>query len=102
MTIRVSPPVNVASGVNNITVNRDSGNKNGRTYQCAVGSTLDVADQDAHQLIRNGWINHGVVATTAGRPASIAKDAFMIDSTLNAVIQFDGVSWRNTLTGAIV
>lgn len=102
MTIRVSPPANVAAGPNNITVNRGPGNQGGRNYQCAVGSTLDVADQDAYQLIRNGWHNHGIVATTANRPTAIAKDAFMIDSTLNAVIQWDGSAWRNTLTGAIV
>jgi len=103
MTIRVSPPANNIKGVNPITVNASSGNQGGRTYQCNIGSTLDVVDHDAFQLIRNGWHNHGQVVTTAGRPtAGIAKDTTLIDSTLGAVIQWDGVQWRNTLTGAIV
>jgi hypothetical protein len=102
MTIRVSPPANAQKGVNPIKVNDAPGNP-GRTYSCAVGSTLDVVDHDAFVLIANGWHNHGTVCTTATRPvAGIAKDTHLIDSTLNAVIQWDGTAWRNVLTGNVV
>lgn len=102
MTTRVSPPANKSLGVNPCTVF-------GRTYNVAVGSTADVPDQDAAQLSANGWHSHGQVVTTANRPtvANGANPVYpkgvpLIDSTLNAVIIFDGVQWRNMLTGALV
>ena len=103
MTIRVSPPANNLKGVNPITVNPTSGNMGGRTYSCAVGSTIDVVDHDAQVLITNGWFNHGTVVTTANRPtAGISKGTWLIDSTLGAVIIWDQAQWRNMLTGAVV
>ncbi len=103
MTIRVAPPANAQKGVNPITVNAGSGQP-GRTYSAAVGSTLDVPDHDAFQLIRNGWHQCGSqVATTANRPtAGIAKDTYMIDSTLGKAIMYDGTQWRDPVTGAVV
>lgn len=96
MTTRVSPPANAKLGVNPITVY-------GRTYNVAVGSTQDVPDQDAAQMVINGWHSHGQVTPTASRPtAGINKGTAMIDSTLNAVILYDGTQWRNWLTGAVV
>ncbi len=102
MTTRVSPPANKTLGPNPITVY-------GRTYSCAVGATLDVADQDAAQMVLNGWHSSGLVMTTANRPAIayganplFPKGTYMIDSTLNAVIMYDGTQWRNVLTGAVV
>ena len=100
MTIRVSPPSDAKHPT--ILVN-------GRTYTCAVGSTLDVPDHDAQVMSANGWHSHGLVTTTAGRPAVsnganpvYVKGAPLIDSTLSAVIFYDGAAWRNYLTGAVV
>lgn len=96
MTTRVSPPANSKLGVNPITVN-------GRLYNVAVGSTQDVPDHDAYILTINGWHSHGQVTTTAARPTTgISKGAAMVDSTLGAVILYDGTQWRNWLTGAVV
>lgn len=93
--IRMLPPV---SGETSITFN-------GRTYSCAVGSYLDVPEVDARVLAANGWRSlgqncRGVGATTA-RPTDYlrAGDTF-IDTTLSAVVQWDGAAWRDVQTGA--
>ncbi len=77
---------------------------NGRTYTTSVGGTADVPDQDAALLQANGWLSLGSVGTTAQRPTTgLAKQQHYIDTTLNAVIVWDGVSaWRNAVTGAVV
>lgn len=93
-TQRVSPP---SDGRNSLTFN-------GRTYSCAVGSTIDVPDFDALVLIANGWTaasSHGA-DVTANRPANPKRGMTYLDTTLGAVISFDGKRWRNPLTGAIV
>lgn len=101
MTTRVSPPAK-GLGPNPCTVN-------GRTYSVAVGSTQDVPDQDASVLSANGWHSHSQVVATVARPMTAVganpvwpKGTPLIDSTLNAVIFFDGSQWRNWLTGALV
>lgn len=100
MTTRVSPPAD--SKHPTITVN-------GRVYTCNLGSTIDIPDHDAAVMAANGWHSHGLVTTTAGRPTLASganpvqiKGVPLIDSTLGAVVIFDGVQWRNMLTGAIV
>ncbi len=95
MTQRVLPP---ADGLHpTITVS-------GRTYTCAVGSYLDVPDQDAAVMTANGWTlaaDKGVGAT-AGRPANPKKGDTFHDTTLGLNIRFDGLVWRNPATGASV
>jgi hypothetical protein len=94
MNIRLMPP---ATGSTTTTVN-------GRTYTCALGSTIDVPDFDAYPLTANGWVAtdlHGVGATT-GRPANPIRGAQFFDSTLGFSIAFDGKTWRNKSTGAAV
>jgi len=53
-TIIVAPPADGRS--NSITVN-------GRTYTCAIGSTIDVPDFDAEVMGANGWL---IIDTRAG------------------------------------
>lgn len=105
MTIRMSPPASSKFGPNPCTVNQgpNKADQPGRTYSCAVGSTIDVtSNEDALQLIINGWHSHGSVVATSSRPVSANKGTYLIDSTLGAVILFDGTQWRNVLTGAVV
>lgn len=94
-TIRVMPP---ADGTRSpITVN-------GRTYRCALDSTIDVEDHDARILTANGWTavaNGGVGASTA-RPAKPTKGLMFFDSTLGKMIQYDGKVWRDPANGAPV
>ena len=83
MTTRVMPP---ASGLQpSITVN-------GRSYTCALGSTLDVPDQDAQIMLANGWTpgTAGQVGATAARPTATAKGLEFHDTTLGKTLIHDG------------
>ena len=95
MTHRLMPPADGAHG--SITVN-------GRAYSCALGSTVDVPDQDAYVMIANGWTtaSTGGVGTSAQRPANPKKGDEFHDSTLGFTIKFDGKVWRNPTSGAAV
>lgn len=82
----------------------------GRTYSCAVGSTIDVHDDtgtpfDETALASNGWTPTSSlgVGPTGARPTSIAKprDTF-VDTTLGLLIIYDGAAWRLPTTGAAV
>jgi hypothetical protein len=76
---------------------------NGRSYTTTVGGTADVPDYDAAELESNGWLAMGMVGTTAQRPTGPAKGQEYIDTTLTAVVAWDGVAnWRNKITGALV
>jgi hypothetical protein len=75
---------------------------NGRTYTGVAGATLDVPDFDAAVLTANGWTVSGEVGATAGRPLLNRGDRGreFVDTTLAAVIRWDGKAWRNKITGA--
>jgi len=82
---------------------------NGRSYSIATGMQ-DVPDMDAQVLSANGWAVLGMVGTTANRPKATDDDMAMafgvgmryIDTTLAAMIVWDGANWRNVATGAAV
>ncbi len=79
---------------------------NGRHYKCAVGSTIDVPDFDAFELIGNGWIatagNDTSVGTTAQRPAKPYRGQKHLDTTLGIVVTFTGKTWTHSLNGGVV
>jgi hypothetical protein len=93
------PPPSAAFGVNPVKVG-------GRTFTCAAGSTLDAAEGDSQALEANGWTRTSMegVYTTAARPVfGPNQDGLsIVDSTLGAVIIWDGIAWRNPATGASV
>jgi hypothetical protein len=101
LTWRLLPPVAVSKQT--IVVN-------GRTYSGAPGQALDVPDYDAGQLTANGWIDVAPSGPTSKRPAAntttapyqAANGTEYFDTTLNALIVFDGLTWRNPATGAAV
>ena len=96
MTMRVMPPE--SGNYPSITVN-------GRTYTCALGSTLDVPDQDGAIMTHNGWTfaaNGGGSGATAQRPAAPNKRQIFFDQTLGKDVVFDGRVWRDPATGASV
>jgi len=94
MTMRVMPPAGGAPTY--ITVND-------RKYTCAMGSTLDVPDQDAFILAANGWtIVANGVGSTANRPARPLVGQDFHDTTLAKNIRFDGKTWRDPATGGAV
>ncbi len=103
--MRVLPPVTNA-GNNPIIVN-------GRSYSAAAGTYLDVPTEDGALLCANGWhpaLTRGAqVGPATARPAAPGAAPFywsdkapriFIDTTLGAVVVWDGASWRNVLTGA--
>lgn len=80
---------------------------NGRSVTCALGSSIDVQlPFDAHVLEANGWMRAAIagVGTTALRPTpnSNAIGQEYLDTTVGFIIKWDGVAWRNPLTGASV
>lgn len=94
MTHRLMPP---STGGTSITVN-------GRAYSCAVGSTIDVPDQDAAVMTANGWLAAapGGAGATGARPVNPLKGTQFHDATLGYNIIWDGKAWRNPTSGASV
>ena len=92
--MRIMPP---ADGLHpTITVN-------GRTYTCALGSTIDVPDQDGVVMTHNGWVAGApMAAATTARPTSPVKGQIFHDTTLGINIVYDGKVWRNPTSGAAV
>lgn len=89
-----------------------TGNKttriNGRTYTGVLGTPQTVPDFDADALQANGWMRVAVTGTTAQRPTSagvgvpLAVGYSYNDTTLAAMIRWDGAKWRDAITGAAV
>ena len=84
---------------------------NGRSYTCALGSVLtNVPYQDADELEANGWIKsyEGGSGTTAQRPNAttgiipLPPICRFYDTTVVGDIVWDGVNWRNPVTGATI
>ena len=99
MTTRIGPPANTSIGPSPFTA------QHGLVLKCAVGSALDVDDHVAQQAANNGWHIFALVGTTAQRPTAswvLKRDLRYIDTTLGLEIMFDGVQWRNPVTGALV
>lgn len=99
MTMRMLPPVDVAYRRREV---------NGRTYSAAPGTVIDVPDHDGLMLSANDWILVARVGTTAQRPTGTADPnsptpgTQFYDTTLGALIVFDGATWRSPVDGAAV
>jgi hypothetical protein len=101
-TFRMLPPVAVA--VQTMAVN-------GRSYSAAPGTVVDVPDADGQVLAAAGWTKVAFSGPTTSRPTTsaangnyflAARGLSFLDTTLNALIVFDGLTWRNPATGAAV
>lgn len=99
MNVRVLPSADVL---------RQSLVVSGRSYTAAPGAYLDVPVSDAAVLGANGWLVIGAVGTTGERPTRrpdggiiMAGERFL-DTTIGALLVYDGQVWRNQITGAIV
>jgi len=77
-----------------------------RTYAGNVGDVVVVQDYDVATLLAAGWIRLPDSGTTAQRPQRAAFDfvagAYFNDTTIGKLIVFDGVAWRDPVTGAVV
>jgi hypothetical protein len=98
-TRRMLPPANVQQ--QNMTVN-------GRAYAAQPGTVLDLPQFDAGPLGANGWIDLFDSGPTSARPNSavglprLFVGCVFVDTTINAVISWDGGAWRSILTGSAV
>jgi hypothetical protein len=99
MNHRLMPPASGA--LQSITVN-------GRTYAAAPGAVVDVPDFDSTGLQANGWTLIAPSGPTSARPsgalgpnAAIASFRFY-DTTLGALIFYDGATWRSPVNGNAV
>lgn len=71
----------------------------------ATNFTVDVPDDDAFVADANGWtmVARGVGATSARPTWSRDRAGWtFLDTTLGFIIVWDGLAWRNPLTGAVV
>jgi len=76
---------------------------NGRTYSCALGSTIDIVDFDAWALASAaGWVQVAPVGTTAQRPPKPGIQQFYHDTSLAKTIIWEGAAWRDPATGTAV
>jgi hypothetical protein len=85
----------------------NTGTASGRAYTASPGNPISVPDFDAQILCANGWM----LATssfsitqgpTSGRPGNPSAKTRYLDTTLGYEILFDGLVWRNPITGAVV
>jgi hypothetical protein len=91
--IRVLPPPN---GPFSITL---TGN---RTLSTTAGQYIDVDAADAWAMAANGWVmlSRGGIGPTSSRLSSPYLGTQFTDTTVAAVIVWDGATWRNAVTGA--
>ena len=81
---------------------------NGRPYVGVPGAALDVPDFDADVLGANGWVKVAPSGPTSARPVGSAgfyqalAGKHYYDTTLAALIVFDGQTWRSPVNGSSV
>jgi len=80
---------------------------NGQSFNDAPGTSVDYVDHVAQLLEANGYTRVAQSGTTAQRPTNntipiLTKGMFYVDTTLTQLIQFDGATWRNPISGASV
>ena len=99
-TVRVLPPVDVRY---------QATSANGRSYTSTPGHVLDVLESDAAVLTANNWLYVAQSGTSAQRPTSslgngstAATGARYFDTTVGALIMFDGKTWRSLVDGSSV
>jgi hypothetical protein len=74
-----------------------------RYYTAAAGGFIDAIDADATTLNSQGFAAIGDASgTTAQRPnnAYLRPGFVYLDTTLALIVAWDGVAWRNPVTGA--
>lgn len=72
----------------------------GRTYEVPEGQAyLDVPVEDARPLSHNGWLDAGPCGPSEGRPADPLRGFMFTDTTIGLVLIFDGLAWRDFITG---
>ncbi len=87
-----------------------AGNPNLRSYSAAAGGFIDAIGDpnggDAASLVSQGFIPICASGTTAQRPTFATttvgvgpRGVFYLDTTISKIVVWDGVSWRDPVTG---
>jgi hypothetical protein len=83
---------------------------NGRTYTGQPGAAIDVVDFDAAVLGANGWAKVALSGPTSARPSlnqnagppyAASRGLHFYDTSISALIVFDGATWRNPAGTAV-
>lgn len=88
------------------TIGAGAGTPVQRAYTATAGGYIDAVGDpsvDAAALTSQGFVLIGGSGTTSQRPtgAGFLKPRFVyVDTTLALVVVWDGVNWRNPVTGA--
>lgn len=91
---RMVPDVAKGGGVIN---SKGSGSKT----TVAANTVVDMPFEDVSTL--NGWVNCGLVGTTAQRPYNTNLNTSYVDTTLSKVIFSNGRGgWHDPFTGGLV
>lgn len=104
-TYRMLPPAVVAGQP---VTSQQSMVVNGRAYAGTPGGAIDVPDMDGAVLAANGWIKVAASGTTAQRPTSTsapvaaAPSVHYFDTSIDKLIVYDGITWRDPATGSAV
>jgi hypothetical protein len=101
-------PVNASGGV--VSGSLGPSQSPTKTYSCNVGSVIDVAGygdaSEASQLVSQGFAVVGASGTSATRQTAaigyFKAGALFVDTTLSLVLMWDGLVWRNVVSGAAV
>jgi hypothetical protein len=78
---------------------------NGNTHGGSVaGAFVDLPDNsnDNAVLSANGYAKIGYVGTTAQRPTNPSASTPYIDTTLSKTVYYDGIAWRDPVSGSVV
>jgi hypothetical protein len=77
-----------------------------RAYSATGGGFVDVpgdANGDTAAILSSGFFAVGASGPTTARPngvGAVGPGYVFIDTTLSLVVIFDGLNWRNPVTGA--
>lgn len=68
------------------------------------GSLVDIPSNsaDIHIYTANGWSKLGYVGSTAQRPTNLNAGDPYVDTTLNKIVIYDGVAFRDPISGSVV
>ena len=96
-TYNAMPPKPMAASQTSVTTT-----VNGRTYTCAVGSSIQVPAFDAFELSANGWGIIEDIATGASRPPHRPSWRIYFDANAATTIWWNGSGWVRPSSGAVV
>jgi hypothetical protein len=96
-TYNAMPPLPMATSQTTV-----STTVNGRTYTCAVGSSIQVPDFDGQVLAANGWGVIPYIPVGGSRPTPPRQWEIWYDANVSTTIWWNGSEWVRPSSGALV